>query len=201
MHTGLRIGWLLYVFFLIALLTGCAGTDFVRPYVDAFELGKTTPAQIVAQMGEPKKKGIVKKNGTLIESITYVYASIGGEAADEGVTPSRVQVFFFHKGILVGREFQSSFKSDSSNFDETKIALLEEGKTTRADVIRVFGEPTGAYIAPVVEEGMREAIGYAYQAISGGPFSGMKMFRKVLRISFDENNVIAKVEFVSTDTD
>ena len=201
MNAWLKTGWGVYVFLLIVLLQGCAGTDFVRPNANALELGKTTPAQIVAQMGEPKSRGVVKKDGTLLESMTYVYASLGGEPADKGVTPTRVQVFFFYNDILVGREFQSSFKSDSSNFDETKIALLEEGKTSRADVIRIFGEPTGAYIAPVVEEGTREAIGYAYQAIRGGPFSGMKIFRKVLRISFDENSIVSKVEYVSTDTD
>ena len=185
---------------LLLALTSCAGKDFVRPSTDTFQLGKTTYSQVVQQMGEPRNTGVVEKNGKQIKSISYVYATVGGEALESGVTPARVQAYFFHKNILVGQEFISSFKSDSSNFDETKTNLIKKGKTTRSEVITIFGKPTATFIAPVVKESFDEAIGYAYTAVRGGPFSGMKAFTKILRISFDENNIVTDIEFISSGT-
>jgi len=198
MSVVLRKGF--FVAFLFMLI-GCAGKDFVRPSTDTFQLGKTTYSQVVQHMGEPRDTGVVEKNGKQITSIGYAYATVGGEPSESGVIPARVQSYLFHKNILVGQEFISSFKSDSSNFDETKIAAIKKGKTTRSEVIKILGQPTGTFIAPVVEESFVEAIGYAYTVVRGGPFSGMKTFTKVLRVSFDKDNVVTDVEFVSSGTE
>ena len=61
-----------------SLLSGCAGKDFVRPTSEAFRLGQTTQAQVIQQMGEPRKTGEVLKNEKNVKSVTYVYATTGG---------------------------------------------------------------------------------------------------------------------------
>lgn len=185
---------------LLLALAGCAGKDFVRPSSDKFQLGQATYSQVIQTMGEPRNSGNVEKNGKQINSISYAYASVGGQPFESGVTPARAQSYFFHDGILVGKEFVSSFKSDSSFFDETKTNRLRKGETTRSEAIQIMGAPTASYVAPMVKESSGEAIGYAYMAVRGGPFSGFKTLTKILRISFDTNNVIADIEFASSGT-
>jgi hypothetical protein len=50
----------------------------------------------------------------------------------------------------------------------------------------------------MVKQTRGEAIGYAYQATSGGLLSGMKFYRKILRITFDGNDAAEEIEFTSS---
>jgi hypothetical protein len=183
---------------LISLLAGCAGKDFVRPASETVKLGQTTYAQVIQQMGEPRKTGEVLKNEKNVKSATYVYASTGGEPLEEGVIPARALAYYFHNDILVGQEFLSSFKSDNSNFDESKLPELSKGKTTRAEVVQLLGRPTATFIYPMVKQTSGEAFGYTYNTTRGGPFSGFKIFTKVLRISFDEKGTISDVDYTAS---
>lgn len=185
-------------FLFLCVLGGCAGKDFVRPGEGAFKLGKTSYAQVVQQLGEPSKVGEVLRNERQVKSISYSYASTGGEPLEGGVIPARALAYFFYNDTLVGQEFISSFKSDNSNFDETKIAAVRKGQTTRAETIQLMGKPSAAYVPPMVKETAGEAIGYAYVATRGGVFSGFRIFAKVLKISFDDRDLVSDVEYASS---
>lgn len=183
---------------LLFSLVGCAGKDFIRPSSDAFQLGQTNYSQVIQKMGEPRNVGDILKNEKSVKSITYVYASAGGKPLEEGVTPARALTYYFYKDILVGQAFLSSFKVDNSNFDDTKAESIKKGKTTRAEVIQILGEPTATLIPPMVKATSGEAIGYMYQSTRGGAFSGFKFFHKTLQISFDDKNVVSDIEYTST---
>ena len=185
---------------LLFVLGGCAGTDFVRPASDTFQLGQTTHSQVVKQMGEPRRAGDALKNGKTVKSITYVYASTGGEPLEEGVIPARGLTYYFYNDTLVGQEFISSFKSDHSNFDDTKVEGVKKGRSNRAEVTQLLGRPTASFVPPMVKETSGEAIGYAYQTTRGGVFSGFKFFVKILRISFDEKDLVSEIEYTSSDS-
>jgi hypothetical protein len=185
---------------LLVLLAGCAGKDFVRPAPDAFRLGETRYEQVVAQLGEPRKTGDALTNGKSVKSITYVYASAGSEPAQEGVIPARGLTYYFYGDRLVGHEFISSFRSDSSNFDETKVEGLRKGETTRAAVIQALGPPSASFVPPMVKSTSGEAIGYTYTAAHGGLFSGLKFQTKSLRVSFDEGGVVSDIDYQATES-
>jgi hypothetical protein len=51
----------------------------------------------------------------------------------------------------------------------------------------------------MIKETSGEAIGYTYQAVRGGLFSGIKSFIKVLRISFDDKGLVSDIEYTSSD--
>jgi hypothetical protein len=182
----------------VLLLVGCAGTNFVRPDPDTFTLGRTTYAQVVQKMGEPRNVGSGLKNGKQVKTITYAFASVTGQPAEAGVHPARALGYFFYHDTLVGQEFISSYMSDSSNFDETKVEQIKKGRSTRADVIALMGKPTATFIAPVVKETSGEAYGYTYQTLRGNAFTGFKHYLKVLRISFDDKGVVSHVDYEST---
>ena len=149
------------------LLGGCAGRDFGRPDSAELRVGQSTYSRVIAKMGEPRNTGEVIKNGETIKTITYAYATTGGEPLQAGAIPARAIAYFFHRDTLVGQEFLSSFKSDNSNFDEPRVARIEKGKATRNEVIQALGRPTATFKPPVVKETHGEAIGYTYQTTSG----------------------------------
>jgi hypothetical protein len=184
---------------LISALFGCAGRDFVRPSAEDYKLGQTTYAQVVQRMGEPRRTSDLLTNGKGVKAITYAYASKGGEPLEADVTPARVQAYYFYNDALVGRAFISSFKIDNTDFDEKRVESIRKGQSTHADVVALLGQPTASFIAPMVKETSGEAIGYTYEAIRGGLFSGIKAHIKSLRISFDDNGRVSDVEFTSSD--
>ena len=180
-------------------LSGCAGKNFVRPTQETFKLGKTTYSQVVQQLGKPEKEGTLHQNNKDLKSIMYIYAAlIGEDALEEGVTPGRAMVYYFLDNILVGEQFVSSFKSDNSNFDDTKIASIVKGKTTRSQVVQLLGRPSGSYITPLVKTTTGEAFGYSYSTLKGGAFSGFKSFQKRLLISFNKYGRVSEIEFSSS---
>lgn len=195
MPRPLKYGFIVAV---LLVLTGCAGKNFVRPVDESMRLGKTTYSDVIQQMGEPGRAGDVLKNDKTVKTATYAYANTGGEPLEVGVIPARAQSYYFHNEVLVGREFISSFKSDNSNFDETKVDSIIKGKTTREEVIQLLGRPSAAFIQPMVKETSGEALGYTYQKTSGGAFSGFKFFRKALKVSFDDKNVVLDVDYSSS---
>ncbi|MBT9523120.1 MAG: hypothetical protein IV101_19765 [Dechloromonas sp.] len=183
---------------IVSLLAGCAGKDFVRPSSETFKLGQTSYTQVVQQMGEPRKIGDVLKNERNVKTATYVYAATGGEPLEEGVIPARALSYYFNNDLLVGQEFLSSFKSDNSNFDESKISAISKGKTTREEVIQLLGKPTATFVYPMIKQTSGEALGYTYNTTRGGAFSGFKFFTKALRIAFDEKGVVADIDYSSS---
>ncbi|MEQ1560648.1 MAG: hypothetical protein ABL933_17135 [Methyloglobulus sp.] len=191
----LRIAGLVILSF---ILVGCAGKDFVRPSSDTFQLGQTGYSQVIQQMGEPKNVGEVIKNEKNVKSITYVYASVGGESLEEGVIPARALTYYFYNDTLVGQVFLSSFKSDNSNFDISKIEKIKKGKSTRMDVIQIFGKPTASLIPPMVKATSGKAIGYNYAATRGGAFRQPRSYIKTLQISFDDKDLVSDAEFTSS---
>jgi hypothetical protein len=184
---------------ILIFLSGCAGKNFVRPTQETFKLGKTTYSQVVQQLGKPEKEGTLRQNNKDLKSIMYIYAAlIGEDALEEGVTPGRAMVYYFLDNILVGEQFVSSFKSDNSNFDDTKIAAIVKGKTTRSQVVQLLGRPSGSYIIPLVKTTTGEAFGYSYSTLKGGAFSGFKSFQKTLLISFNKHGRVSEIEFTSS---
>src|SRR5579863_1599496 len=124
------------IFVLIGVLglTACAGTDFVRMPDNSLQLGKTTSQEVTARLGKPYQQGVLMTNGLSLQTYSYAYASTGGEPEAKGVTAARSQGFYFLNSILVGYEFTSSWKIDSSDFDGSKASQITKGTTTRDQV-------------------------------------------------------------------
>jgi hypothetical protein len=176
--------------------------DFVRPSQDALKFGQSTYGQVISLMGQPTKVSEAKLNGKTVKIITYFYSATGGEPLEAGVIPARGLSYFFiadsffnNSDPLVGQQYYSSFKSDNSNFDETKISSILKGKSTQAEVIQQLGTPSASFIAPMVDKPFAEAIEYRYQATRG---ETSKLFSKVLRIAFDDKGIASDVEYTSS---
>jgi hypothetical protein len=137
---------------------------------EALVLGQTRPAQVTARLGRPFRQSVLSRHGKEVQVASYSHASARAEAALEGAMPARVQNFYFADGRLVGHEFASSFRDDSTDFDLARAARIRKGATTRAGVLYLLGAPAGRYIYPMTAHAGEEAFVYLYSHVTGqGP--------------------------------
>jgi len=174
---------------LVALLTACAGVDFVKPPDDKLVLGSTTKSQVTTLMGEPNFKGQKVSNGESVEVNTYAYAQVGGEAVFAGVTPARSVSLLYHNNLLVGKEYTSSFKADNTYFDPAKARSVKQGMK-RSEVIALVGNPGGEHRYPLVANRSGKALVYAFTQTRG--FSSQQT---VLVVELDERDTVQKIDF------
>jgi len=169
---------------MVAVLAACAGTDFVRPDTGAFQYGQTNYAMVVAKMGPPRQSGALVRNEKNIGSITY------GEPAGRAAT------YYFYDKLLVGSEYTSSKAEDSTDFDGSRVAGIVRGKTTRAEVLKLFGKPGGVYVYPMIKTPGADASVYAHIETRGAAFS-QRIVRKRLVVTFDAKGVVSDMEFAT----
>ena len=184
--------------FIAVFLTACAaGTDFQKLEVNQLVYGSDTPETIKQKLGEPYDEGTITKNEKQFQTINYAYASGRGSAAYKGVTAGRGQTFFFYKNKLVGHSFSSSWKVDSTDFDESKVGEIKEGDTTIQEVIELLGSPNGEYTFPLVKNETEKSKVYSYNQLKGSAFS-MKFYTKLLIVTHDENGIVTEVVYASS---
>ena len=176
------------------LLAGCAGTDFKRPEASKLEVGKSTAADVTAAMGPPSRTGEAMKNGEKLKRVSYSYANLGGTPLYQNVIPARGMSFTLHNDVLVAQHFNSSFKEDGTDFDESKVAQIQKGKSTRADVVALMGRPTGEAVYPVSRAKGERAVTYAYVQLRQQALGGRKLYAKTLTVSFDAHDVATDVD-------
>lgn len=182
---------------LVGALSGCAGTNFVRPDDVALQNGKTTIIEARATYGSPFRESKVSRNDEDITLLSYAYASTGGTPLEAGVIPARSLELAFWKDRLVSNVFMSSFKDDASTFDESTRSAIVKGKTTREEVIKLLGRPAGYAIYPVIKEKNQQALVYSYHTTSGSAFN-LKFSKRDLTVTIDPNGIVSDVSYDSS---
>jgi hypothetical protein len=144
---------------------GClpTGRQFVRPTPATFRLGESTVEDVKRVLGEPADQRSWSRNSNVladpptplptlfgpasvtgtIREMRYAYAFRLGEATRYGVQPSRSLNVWFWNDRLIGYRATSSFKEDSTDFDESKVHDVTAWKTLRGEVVALMGPPSG----------------------------------------------------------
>ncbi|ASW01769.1 hypothetical protein [Paraburkholderia aromaticivorans] len=182
---------------LVGMLSGCAGTNFVRPDDAALQNGKTTVAEARAKYGSPFRQSTVTKNEEDVTLLSYAYASTGGTPLETGVIPARSLELGFWKDVMVSNVFVSTFKDDASSFDASKRSAIVKGKTTRDEVIALLGRPAGYAVYPIIKDKNGQALVYAYHTTSGSAFN-LKFSKRDLIVTIDPNGVVSDVNYESS---
>ncbi|MCR5883869.1 hypothetical protein LRS03_13795 [Rhizobacter sp. J219] len=180
-----------------AVLAGCAGTNFKRPDPGALEVGKSTSAQVTQVMGPAPQTGESLRNGEKLKVHRYAYAEGAGTGKYPGVVPARAIVFLTHNDLLVAEEFVSSFPTDATDFDDSKVASIVKGKSTRSEVNALLGKPNGKGVYPFIKTKGESADIYSYSHAKGSVFN-MKFYSKNLIVSYDAKGTVSDVEYTST---
>lgn len=178
----------------VIIITGCAGRDFIRPDLNTIVVGKTTQSEVVSKLGKPYGTGSVEKNGLKLDTASYSYANTGSATQHPGVTGARTLGLYYKNSIVIGTEFTSSFKADGTDFDESKVAQLEKGKSTKEDAIRLFGPPGGDWVFPMTANPNEKAIVYLYHQTKGSAFN-LRFYLKTLNIVYDDKGVITDITY------
>ncbi len=189
----------LFAIFGLALLNlaACsAGRDFNRPPPGSVQLDGTTKQQAFSRFGEPHKTGSQILNDHQVENLIYVYSK-NDDAHVEDVTPARALTLYFLDDVLVGYLFESSFKSDHTDFDETITPRIRKGQDTCQEVTTMFGRPGGEYIYPIVKEPNTSGLMYSYSHTKFG-FASVDMYIKRMLVTCGEDGIVKEVEYSSS---
>jgi hypothetical protein len=184
-------GWVALGIVLVAV--GCAGRDFTRPTPESLVLGKTTYAEINGRFGSPYRESTLVRNEKTVRAVSYAYSTAGGEPFASGVTPARGVDFYFLDQVLVGHQFVSSFKADHTEFDESKAPGIKKGATTRADVVTLFGPPTGMHIHPLIAGKDDSGLVWTYVQVRMSSLSP-KIYQKQLIVSVNPAGAVTDVQ-------
>lgn len=199
----------------LVLLAGCSiGREFHLPR-ERLQLGKTTPAELAALVGPPHERAMMTTSSAdpeaqsksifnaaavpgSYERLIYFHADTTGQqlvGGLSGVRPQRSLVCLFWNGTLASYSFESSFGTDSTNFDDGKIAAIERNKSTRADVLRLLGAPSGESIYPIMAVNDGRVLLYRYSQTN---LSQRERSAKLLRIHVDAGDVVRDIAFNSS---
>ncbi len=98
----------------------------------------------------------------------------------------------FRNNLLVGYDFYSSFPNDSSNFDANRADAIVKGRTDRAQVVQLLGQPSGRTVFPMVANETDEK--YIYDFFTVEPSAGTTT-RKTLEILFNQAGIVKDTRF------
>jgi len=206
----------------LSLLVGAChsyGKDFVRPDTSSLVLGQTTVAEAIVKIGPPTSQSVQhnlnpanslpayesKESGFKQSSLTgtvhllsysYLYTESPGVIVGPSSTNSRRLALLFWNDRLSSYSFESSFEADSTNFDEAKLGQFVSGQTTRSDVVKELGRPTGESIYLTgAKKGMRTLTYVSYRRETKGWIAGARetsISRKTARLVFDSSDKLVE---------
>jgi hypothetical protein len=178
----------LRLLFLAATTLCCAGCmpvgrDFARPAPTTFKPGVSSIGDVKKVLGEPRTElswsrtdGVFRErsastplptpfdgarvNGT-VKRLYYYYSWRAGQGVRSGVEPARSLYVWFWNDKLVAFTATSSFKDDTTSFDDSKVAAITPWHSLRADVVAAFGPPSGVAVYPAAPAEDHEVLIYS----------------------------------------
>ncbi len=174
------------------------GADFGRSDLASLVLGQTTEQQARERFGDPARQSSGRVADKAVTSLHYVHAE-----PRSTLVPSRAMVLWFHEGTLVGFDFTSSFTTDDTAFDEAPAREIKRTVTTRAEVHRLLGRPTGEFVFPspsVRAPGQRADQYSSSRTMRIAQSRTIETTAKLLLVTFDEHDVVIETSLTASTT-
>ncbi|MDX2128549.1 MAG: hypothetical protein SFU91_05895 [Chloroherpetonaceae bacterium] len=184
--------YVLIATFICIVLNSCNtfGVNFVTPKEQDLIIGITTKQILLNKLKKPIKSSKDLRNGQMVESLYYYYAI--GQGAITSTYSSKAFTAFFKNDTLIGYIFNSSFKEESTDFDETKVEKIVKGKSSQEDVLASFGKPSGKTLYPVTEEDKTQEGDYNFYYV----FEDISTKgEKLIVFTFGSNNIVKNIVF------
>ncbi|MCO1335958.1 hypothetical protein MO867_16615 [Microbulbifer sp. OS29] len=178
----------------LLILSGCTGNGTKPLGTEDVSLGVDTEQTIKEKLGKPYEKGVFIKNNQQIVTLAYAYPTTGSKADKDDVSAARNQGFYFFNNKLVGQDFVSSLAEDSTDFDESKVPLINEGHTSISEAQDLLGNPSGEYQYPLISNPSEKAKVYMYSQTSKAIFQPSS-YQKILIVSYNTDGIVTHVEF------
>jgi len=202
-------------FIAVSACTTTTERQFERPTATTLKIGQTTRAQAVALYGESRTQSsfslpITTSSPTAFDaadetgivavaSYSYIIsrAPILGDnpdTVDPKVTPARTMTLYYWNDRVAGFRGSSTFREDKTEFDESKINLIEKGKTSVTQLTALIGKPSGQMAYPLVRNKGNEKLIYSYSSFK----RDTRVFQmKTLEVLTNAQNVVIDYKFAS----
>ena len=174
-----------------ALASGCGsvGTSFNQGNLNQLRLHETTRQEAITLIGEPSEITRVLNEDGDFEMVEYLYAKKG-----LGGAKVRAVNLEFKDGVLNAYNYVSTFAEDATTYDFSAFESLEISSSTKDDVLRALGKPTGQGFcpSPLLEsgcEGSSEV--WVWQSFLDAPKN--EVLEKTVIISFDKDGVVSNI--------
>ena len=196
----------------LGTLGGCAtaGRDFKQPTPDTAAVGRTTKEQIRQTFGAPREERSDTSASPTEDTspgsgqstikrtrLWYFFDDPTATPALPGVIPQRRGDFYFAGDKLVSYRYSSTFKADSTDFNEAFVANLERGKTTLREAEQMLGKSGGMGIKPDSGENIGKEHYYTYWYVEVNKTEHL-IIEKRLQLFFDADNVLADFKLKTT---
>lgn len=180
----------------VLLLPACTH-EVVRPAPE-LALGKSHYSDMVNLLGKPTfTNDDVTINDEKIRTADYYMYRFAKTSLDN--LPHRYLHLSFFNDVLVGKEYNSSYKEDSTRFDAQKAMTLVIGKSTRADVIAALGQAPGEIMYPLVKDKNGSGLVYWYTLYYGlcdyRLCAGTKMVPSRLVVFLDDKGIVTDLSY------
>ena len=189
------------VYISILLLTGC-GTglkDFSRPDAGKIQVGHSTRQDVVSVMrAEPSRVGKKTINNVMVNQMEYSYtgSNNNSDVQETGYIPVRTQYFYLNdSNVVIGAEYHSSFDTDSTRYDVSKVPLIVKGVTTHDQIVALLGAPSIEWVKPLSSGSAVQSIGYHYRNLRISPKFMTNAYKLI--VDLDVQNVVTNVDFDS----
>ena len=185
------------------LVAACAhvrvtGQDFNSAAFASMHLRQTTPQQAEALLGPPFNRMALQSTATnprgplpvgtpiRVGIMKYIYALSSGGPASSGRPVAKTATLVFWNGTLAAYDLLSSIPGEeNAPVDEARLPQLQQGITTRNDVVGLMGPPSGQSIAVSATSKLPGHMTYIWTH-----YDGPTVRHKSLVIDFDSNDVM-----------
>lgn len=138
---------ILIIVVVVLFLNGCVTTGkmFQFKNVSQLDLGNIKSNEYKDLFGKPQFVSTETNDNGRYEKATYYLSNVNCLSLN---TTTRRLVLEFKDGILNGYDYISGFKKDKTQANLTEIERVKIKQSTKMDVLKFFGTPTGKALCP-----------------------------------------------------
>jgi hypothetical protein len=183
---------------LTLLLVVLSGYCFAAPrlsYPDPGILvpGETKYDQVISRFGTPKSSEVSTNDQGTFTNIAYSESG----SLRKGVLPMRRLALYFKDNVLIGFDWESNFKEDSTDFDETKASQIKKGETTWQQAAAIIGTKYGVYTYPRTDSPDERVLVFMFIQVRTEMTGFMKAvahnYTKLLALTYGSDDIVKNI--------
>ena len=185
------------------IISSCAGSikngnNFDSKYIKNLKPKKTTKSEVILMFGKPESKSIVDNENNEYEIHFYTYSI----RKFDGLFSKYFAVEYLGNTVN-SYHSTNNFPDNNTDFIEEKRKKLIENKSTKEDVLALFGNPTGYYSIPSsytfsgkknTNKGVSYGFRYAYFDLKSD--FKKRINEKTLTLRFNDNGILVSMYYV-----
>ncbi len=184
---------LISILMILIAVTACtSGLQFNHEKFTELDLDRIKVNEYINMFGEPYRTTNMNVSGDKYQIAWYHY----GSRPFLGNFSIRNLLLEFKKEQLNGYLYASSFSSDKTRIDFTKVDKIQVGISTKNDVLSLLGRPYGKAYCPSQLQDFKDSCAHAKEVWAWMMFDvGKRLYnKKFATVMFDENGKVIDIK-------